>query len=266
MDDKQSIKDMRKMANTILLALLATLFTGCSHEELIPIYGEQQAGKIVLRGYNALQDSLQVFANGKLLEIGNHDSFVGEITKDYEFVYYANQTENIDIVNKATGGVLHSYGFTAATAVDTISFYHKDGIWLDNVLTFEPGILSSSTGFTGYRFIFPTLNRYSHSGYEGPIDAIIKKVNGQVLGVAQNITNDSFSDFVEFAFGAPPILNVELVKHGTTESYVAGQQVIVQMVMQNNKSRLVVLDEKADANGVFTGVNGTIDLVDYFDF
>lgn len=257
---------MKKIFNTILLfSLLATLFTGCANEDMTPIYGEQVAGKVVIRGYNALQDSIQVVANGEPLLIDEHDAFIGEITKDYEFVYYDNQSENIDIINKATGETLQSYSFTADTAIDTLSFYHKDGIWLDDVLSFEPGVLSG-TGQTGYKFIFPTMNRYSNSGYDGAIDAIIRKTNGQELGVAENITKDSFSTFVEFAFSSPPILNVELVKHGTTESYISGQQVIVQMVMQNNKSRLIVLDEKIDESGVFSGVNGTINLVDYFDF
>lgn len=265
-DIEQFIMEMKKIFNTIfLLMMLAALFTGCVNEDMTPIYGEQKAGKVVIRGYNALQDSIRVIANGEPLIIAEHDAFMGEIAKDYEFVYYDTQSENIDIVNMVTGEILHSYSFTSETLIDTLSFYQSDGMWIDNVLSFEPGILSG-TGRTGYRFIFPTMNRYSNSGYEGPIDAIIRKANGQVLGVAENITKDSFSNFVEFVFAPPPILNVELVKHGTTESYVAGQQVIVQMVMQNNRSRLIVLDEKVNESGEFSGVNGTINLVDYFDF
>lgn len=257
---------MKKTLYTILLlSLMAALLTGCANEDMMPIYGEQQAGKVVIRGYNALPDSIQVMADGELLPIAEHDAFVGEIAKDYEFVYYDSQSEQIDIVNQISGEILHSYTFTTETPIDTLSFYQNDGIWIKDVLSFKPGILSG-TGRTGYRFIFPTMNRYSNSGYEGPVDAIIRKVNGQVLARAENITKDSFSAFVEFAFAPPPILNVELVKHGTEESYVSGQQVIVQMVMQNNKSRLIVLDEKADESGAFSGVNGTINLVDYFDF
>jgi len=110
------------------------------------------------------------------------------------------------------------------------------------------------------------MNRYSNSGYNGAIDAIIKKPNGQVLGVAENITKDNFSNFVEFAFAPPPIFTVQLIKHGTNESYVTGQEIIVQMAMQNNKSRLIVLDEKTNENGIFSGVDGSVNLVDYFDF
>ncbi|TRW27237.1 hypothetical protein FMM05_00955 [Flavobacterium zepuense] len=257
---------MKKFFSTlVLLVLLSSLVTGCGNDDLTPLYEEQSPGKIVIRGYSALQDSIQVFANGELLEIGEQNAFKGDIITDYEFVFYNKKTEALEIVNKVSGSVLHSYSFPATTPIDTLSFYVKEGIWIDNVLAFQPGTLTA-TGRTGYRFIFPTLNRYSNSGYDGPIDAIIKKTNGQVLGISQNITKEGFSTFAEFAFAPPPVINVELVKHGTTESYITGQQVIVQMVMQNNKSRLIVLDEKANESGAFSGVEGTINLVDYFDF
>lgn len=250
---------------TLFVLMLSAFFIGCSNEDMKPLYEEQVPGKVVIRCYSALKDSLQIVANGKRLEIDDHDTFTGKIIKDYEFVYYDNKAENIDIVNKRTGEILHSYHFTSNTSTDTLSFYAKDGIWMDDVLSFEPGVLSS-TGVTGYKFIFPTMNRYSNSGYNGAIDAIIKKTNGQVIGVVENITKDSFSNFIEFTFATPPIFTVQLVKHGTTESYVPGKQVVVQMVMQNNKSRLIVLDEKANESGNFSSVDGSINLVDYFDF
>ena len=257
------------MKNTYIVLFFVfaftTLFTGCANEDLTPLYGEQVAGKVVIRGYSALRDSIQIVANGEPLKIGTTTTFTDRITKDYEFVFYDNAIENIDVVNKTTGAVIHSYSFTAATPIDTISFYQKESIRIEDVLFFEPGTLSG-TGRTGYRFIFPTMNLYSNSGYNGPVDAIIRKTSGQVLATAENITKESFSNFVEFAYAPPPIINVELVKHGTTESYVPGRQVIVQLVMQNNKSRLIVLDEKSSESGAFTGVEGTINLVDYFDF
>ncbi len=248
-----------------MLSLPAALYISCGNEDMTPIYGEQEPGKVVIRSYNDSKDSLQVNASGKLLSIDDKDTFKGRIVTDFEFVFYDNQIKNIDIINKNTGAVLQSYNFTTTKLVDTLSFYHKDGIWIDNVLSFKPGILSAP-GRTGYRFIFPTLNRFSNSGYDGPLDAIIRKVNGEVLGVAENITKDEFSTFAEFDFGAPPVLQIELVKHGTTESYITGKRVIVQSVMQNNKSRMIVLDEKANESGTFTGVDGTINLVDLFDF
>lgn len=257
------------MKNTIksilLFFLLVLLFAACASENMTPLYGEEMAGKVVIRSYNALEDSLQIVVEGKIQEIGARDAFTGKIVTDYEFVFYDNKTEHIDIVNKTTGEMLKSYSFRPDTPIDTLSFYSMDGIWIENVLANKPGVLSA-TGSVGYRFIFPAMNRYSKSGYDGPVDAIIRKVNGQLMGVVENIGKDNFSDFIEFAYAPPPILNIELVKHGTTESYVTGQQVIVQMVMQNNKSRLIVLEEKADESGTFTGVNGTLNLVDYFDF
>lgn len=257
---------MKNIFKTILFVLmLAAFFAGCSNEDMKPLYEDQIAGKVIIRGYTALKDSLQIVANGKPLKIDDYDAFKGKILKDYDFVYYSNKAENIDIVNKATGEVLHSYSFAAKTSTDTLSFYVKEGIYIDNVLSFDPGVLSA-TGNTGYKFIFPTMNRYSKSGYDGALDGIIKKTNGQVIGVAENITKESFSNFVEFAYAPPPIFTVQLVKHGTTESYISGQQVIVQMVMQNNKSRLIVLDEKINDNGAFSGVDGSNNLVDYFDF
>jgi hypothetical protein len=257
--------DMKKIAALFSITFWAVLFTGCANEELTPFYTQQAQGKIVIRSFSALADSLQVVANGTLLEIGDKDTFAGRIETDYEFVFYDNKTENIDIVSKSTGEILHSYSFTAEKPTDTLSFFAKDGIWLDDVLSTPPGTLSGN-GKTGYKFIFPTMNRFSNSGYDGAVDAIIKKTNGEILAVAENITKESFGDFVEFDFSSPPILNVELVKHGTSEPYVAGVPVIVQIVMQNNKSRLIVLNEKVDENGAFSGVEGTINLADLLNF
>jgi len=257
------------MQNTLkrlfFLLPLTALAWSCTNDELTPQYGEQEAGKIVIRAYNALQDSIQINANGKALKIADKDAFVKKIVKDYEFVYYNDEVENIDILDKVTGETLHSYSFTKSASTDTLSFYNNNGYWIDDVLSSRPGKLSG-TGYTGYRFIFPTLNRYSKTGYTGSLDGIIKKTNGQLLGTIENITQGEFSAFIEFPFGSPPIIKMELVKHGTTESYIPGQQVFVQMVMQNNKSKLIVLEEKATENGTFSGVEGVINLTDYFDF
>lgn len=256
---------MKSIMRSLLLFIVAGMFlTGCE-DELTPLYRPQAPGKVVIRGFNALADSVQVVANGEPLKIGNLTAFKGRIVTEHKFVFFDHLPENINIVNKATGEVLRSYTFTDEQPVDTISFYAKEAIYIDEVLASPPGTLSA-TGRTGYKFIFPTMNRYSNSGYDGPIDVIIKKTNGEVLGVAENITKDSFGTFVEFPFGPPPVITVELVKHGTTESYVTGQPVIAQMVMQNNRSRLIVLEEKMNDNGTFGGVNATTNLVDHFDF
>lgn len=257
---------MDNLIKIVIAFLITTIFlSACTNDNLIPVYQEQKAGKVVIKGYNASQDSIQVSLDGKLLVIDNRDAFLKKIEKTYEFVFYDNSTKTIEIINKKTKQVLHSYNFTAAKPVDTLSFYAKENIWIENVLSQKPGTLSTTKN-TGYRFIFPNINLYAKSNYAGTLDAIITKANGQEIGVVQNITKNSFSAFLEFPFGSPPILNIELVKHGTTESYIPGKKVAFQTVMQTNKSKLIVLEEKADANGVFSGVDGTINLTDYFSF
>lgn len=250
----------------VLFALLTLFFVACTNENLTPLFSEQQAGKVIIKSYNAIEkDSVQLVANGAVQKIGKKDAFVKKITDNYEFVFYENKKENIEVVDKASSKVLKTYSYTVNKPVDTLSFYYNDGIWLDHVLSNKPGKLSS-TNNTGYRFVFPTMNRYSNSGYDGPIDVIIRNYNGQIVGVAENITKDRFSNYVEFIYSTPSVLNIELVKHGTKESYVTGKPIIIQIGMQRNKSKLIVLDEKADANGLFNKVEATINLADYFDF
>lgn len=255
---------MKKLLLETAVFCILLILTACVNEDLTPIYGPQEPGKIVLRGYNAAADSIHISINGEFLELNDKDAFVNEISKDHGFVFYDNEAKNIAIISQATGDTLQSYTFTTQQPIDTLSFYIKPDFYIDGVLSFTPGVLSA-TGQTGYRFIFPTQGLYSNGDYDGPLDGIIRKTNGQQLGVVENITKTSFSTFSEFPFSAPPILKMELVKHGTTESYINGQQVFVTMVMASNKSRLVILEEVA-AEGAFSGVNGTIDLVDFFDF
>lgn len=257
---------MDNLVKIVIAFLITTIFlSSCTNDHLTPLNQEQKAGKVVIKGYNAMPDSIQVSLDGKLLIIDKHDAFLKKIEKTYEFVFYDNSTKTIEIINKKTKQVLHSYNFTTAKPVDTLSFYAKENIWIENVLSQKPGTLSTTKN-TGYRFIFPNINLYAKTNYTGTLDAIITKANGQEIGVIQNITKNSFSAFLEFPFGSPPILNIELVKHGTTESYVPGKKVTFQTIMQTNKSKLIVLEEKADANGVFSGVDGTINLTDYFSF
>lgn len=251
--------------SAVVLIIPVLLFAACVNEDLVPVYQEQKAGKIVIRGYNALQDSIQISINGKLLVMDKKDAFVKKIVNDHEFVFYNNEVKTIEITNKLSNEVLNSYSFTISKPIDTLSFYASKNIYISRVLSYKPGVLTA-TGLVGYRFIFPTFNKYSNSGYTGSVDAIIKKTNGQIIGTAENINKDGFNSFLEFAYSAPPIINVELVKHGTTESYVPGMQVKFQMSIQNNKSKLIVLDEKANEAGIFTGVDGNTNLADYFTF
>lgn len=259
-----------KMENTvkkmILFAVLTVLFVSCTNENLTPIYGEQQPGKVVIKSYDAMEkDSVQLVVNGVVKKIGKNTAFIKKIVDNYEFVFYEKKVENIEVFNKTTGKIIGNYSFKTDKPIDTLSFYYNDGIWLDKVIANKPGKLTT-TNHTGYRFVFPTMNRFSNSGYNGAIDAIIRNYGGQVVGVAENITKERYSNYVEFLYSTPSVLNVELVKHGTKESYITGKPIIIQIGMQRNKSKIIVLDEKADANGVFTKVEGIINLPDLFDY
>lgn len=249
-----------------LFILMAILFLGsCANDELVPYYQQQKPGKLVIRGYNARTDSIQIAVNGKVIKIGNENAFVKNIVKDYDFVIYENEPKNVVITNKRSKEILHSYQITGEKDLDTISFYTKKELWVDNVLSTRPGVLTKP-GNAGFKFIFPTINRYAASGYNGKLDGIMRNLNGETVGIAKNIGKDEYSSFVEFPASLPPIIKMELVKQGTTESYIAGKQVFVIMLMTKDKSRLIVLDEKKADNGQFSGIDATLNLVDFFDF
>jgi len=257
------------MKNKIVKALyflMAILFLGsCANDELVPYYQQQKPGKLVIRGYNARADSIQIAVNGKVIKIGNKNAFVKNIVKDYDFVIYENEPKNVVITNKRSKEILHSYQITSEQDIDTISFYTKKDLWVGNVLSTKPGVLTKP-GNAGFKFIFPTLNKYSNTGYKGNLDGIIRNLNGETVGIAKNIGKDEYSTFVEFPSSLPPIIKMELVKQGTTESYIAGKQVFVIMLMTQDKSRLIVLDEKKADNGQFSGIDATLNLVDFFNF
>jgi uncharacterized protein YcfL len=258
---------MDNLVKVVILFFIATfLLTSCANDELIPFYQEQKAGKIVIRGYNALQDSIQISVNNKIVVADKkHDAFMKKIEKDYEFVFYDNEVKTVNITNKKTKQLIYSKSFTTQKSVDTLSFYVKENLLVSDFLSNKPGTLSAP-GLTGYRFIFPGINQYSKSGYNGPIDAIIRKINGEVVGISKNIDKNKAGSFVEFTFSLPPIIEVELVKHGTSESYVPGKRIAFRTVMQKNKSALIVLEEKANEDNTFARVEGFLNLADYFSF
>ncbi|RWW91947.1 hypothetical protein [Flavobacterium cerinum] len=238
-------------------------FTACEKDTFLPYYPSQTRGKMTIIAYAT--DSINIDANAKPLLFDDEDIFIKNINEIYEFVSFDNQDEVLHIKDYQTGLTIHTYTYANAAPRDTISFFYKKDYFIDNVLSFKKGSLSQ-TGRTGYKFIFPNMGAYSGSTYTGALDAIIRNLSGQVLGVAQNITKEDFSTFVEYPFNPPPVIKVELVKHGTNESYIGGKQIIVEMVMQSNKSKMIVLEETQDESNTFTGVTGSIDLTQYFDF
>ena len=260
---------MNLLPKLFVFLILITLVTSCSTDEKLPFYSNEtnQPGRVTISGYSALNDSLQVRVNDKIIEINKDKktAFVKKIEKEYDFVYFGSQGKTISILNKNTKAVLHTYQFNAQKVKDTISFFAKENLWIDNISRIKPGVLSK-TANSGYKFIFPNQNVYSKNSYTGNLDGIIRKINGQVLGTVENINKEKFSSFIEFPFSSPPTILMELVKHGTTESYIPGQKVTVIMTMSVNKSKLIVLEEKLDANGNFSGVEGTLNLTDYFVF
>jgi hypothetical protein len=257
------------LTRVVIFSIIIAFFTSCANDELTPLYGNEtgQPGKVVITGYSALNDSIQINVNGKLVALGinKKTAFTKKIETEYQFVYFGDQGRTFEIINQATKQVLHTNNFTVERPIDTLSFFAKENIWIENISAIKPGVLTKS-GNTGYKFIFPTQNVYSKSGYEGNLDGILRKLNGQTIGTIENINKDVFSAFIEFPYSSPPTILMELVKHGTTQSYIPGQKVIVILTMSINKSKLIVLDEKQDANGAFAGIDANLNLVDYFVF
>lgn len=259
-----------KITKAFFLTVILAILGACTNDELTPYYDQRkrEIGKVAIHGYNALNDSIQMTVNGKLIEIGkdkNNTAFVKKIEKDYDFVFFNDEVKTLVITNKKTSQILGTYLFTNQTPSSSLYFYSKEDLYIDDVSFLKPGILTQ-TGTAGFKFLFPSLNKYSGSSYKGTLDGIITKSNGQVLGTVKNISKDAPSDFIEFPFSTPAAIKMELVKHGTKESYITGQKVIVALTMTNNKSKQIILEEKQDANGKFSGVEGVINLADFFTF
>lgn len=252
-----------KIVKILLFSIVLILCQACINDDMVPYYEQQQPGKVVIRGYNALKDSIQIAVDGKIIKTGKVDAYTKKIVKDYEFVFYGDKDKVVEITNKASKKIIHSYRLTNKNPKDTISFYVKEDLWIDNVLSAKPGKLTK-TGYAGFKFIFPTLNKYAASGYTGKLDGIMRKVNGELVGVVKNIDKDSYSDFIEFPASLPPIIRMEIVKHNTTEPYIKDKPIITIMLMTANKSRLIVLDERKDGDAVY--VDASLNLVDFFDF
>jgi hypothetical protein len=251
------------LVKTVFFVMAVLCFTACEKDTLLPYYPTQEKGKMVIMSYAA--DSINIVANAQLLSFDDKDIFIKDINEIYEFVSFDNQDEVLGIKDYHTGETVHTYRYANAAPLDTISFFYKKDYFIDDVLSFRKGTLSQA-GYVGFKFIFPNMGQYSGSSYEGTLDAIIRNLNGQVLAIAENINKNKFSTFAEYPFKSPPVIKVELVKHGTNESYIEGKQIIIEMVMQNNKSKMIVLEETKNESNAFSGVRGSIDLTQYFDF
>ena len=67
---------MKNTLKKLLPCLLFAIFvTACTNENMALQYPEGIEGKVVIRSYNAMQDSLQINAGGKFLQINKKDAF-----------------------------------------------------------------------------------------------------------------------------------------------------------------------------------------------
>ncbi len=262
----------KKSVLKISLSLALLFGVIACQSDLEPQDHSDVAGTFVIKGYAT--DTVYLKVGDMFLENREETKFIKEIDLEYKFVYQNGEAQSIDVLSNESGEEIITYSFTAeAPTLDnyitrnTIAFLYTPDFLMKNVYNFEPGELSAS-GNVGYKFMFPAMNKISNSGYIGALDGIITNyVTKEQLAVVENITTDNFSDFVEFPYSSPNIIEMELVKHGTTESYVEGETIIVQMIMKKSKSRLIVLNETSDSNEAKGfRVTGNMDLTSYFDY
>ncbi|MGA9650485.1 hypothetical protein [Pedobacter sp.] len=232
-----------------------------------------EPGKMSIQGYVLSDtDSVRVSANDKDIEVNKKTIFTKKLETSYQFVsYFNNPTQkSFKVINNRTQEVMitEDLDFSDPTAQlqDTISFFYKSpSILIKDVYKDKPGKLTSNN-HTGFRFMFPNMNYYSKSDYTGTVDAILTKFpSGELIARVENIGKERFSEYIEFLYYSPPIMRLQLVKHGTTESYLnSGVAVTVDISLQTGKSKLIIIEEKTDANGIFNGINASLDLRTYF--
>lgn len=269
----------KNIAKITLGLCIGLNFIACSNTDL-----EEQTlpllGKVTVEGF-ALDISVQVKEDGTLLqEAGSSENteFTEDVILNFEFTH-TNQPKIIELLSyqddKQTSLKNYSIdppeeaqtelGENAFSTFDKITFFLTPDMLLDDVFQHSPGVLTNPDN-VGYKFMFPTINRISKSGYEGTLDAIITSFRGQELGVVENINTETFSNFIELPYGAPPFIYIELVKHGTTESYISGETIKIRKIIKKNTSGLIVLNEVANDDGSFKEVSTSIDLTTYFNY
>lgn len=258
--------------------LLSFALVGCNNALEVQETNFGLVGEISIQGYvlsnNA--DSVRIKINNKILEINEDSVFTKSIQNEYEFVNYYDKVipRNIQVISHLSEEVLEEKEFIYNNAavseiLDTVSFFYKaPSIFISDVYKDRPGKLTANN-YMGYRFRFPNMNYYSKSGYDGTLDAVITTFLGVPLATAENINPETFSAYVEFdtSLAIPPLLNLEIVKHGTAESYLSdGSPIKIVLPVESGKSKLVLLEETVDASGNFTGVSASTDLRNYFNY
>ncbi len=273
----------RKINLKIVLGLCMVLsIISCENDDLKEEnYLSSRPGKLFIEGY-AKNDTIQVTVDDVLITDINGDKINTEFTKkvsiETSFIYQ-NTSKTVKFFSYFGKKRTELKSFRLNPPEDQpqfgdnieneniMTFFAAPGIFIDNVYQYNPGVFSdASIDQVGFKFIFPAMNYISKSDYKGKLDAIITSFRGTELGVVENIGADSFSDFIEFPFTAPPFVFIELVKHGTKESYIPGETVKIRKAIKKNTSGLIVLNEEGNEDGSFKEVKATIDLTEYFDY
>ena len=65
------------LTRVLIFSVSLAFFASCANDELTSLYGNQtdQPGKVVIIGYSALNDSIQITVNGKPVELKDISSF-----------------------------------------------------------------------------------------------------------------------------------------------------------------------------------------------
>ncbi len=266
------MKHILSITACILVGLV--LFQSCEKDLEENEYNFGFEGTIFFNSYAVKGDTLQVVVNDSVY------STTFSLLKSFEYgfvKYYGVEKDlKVSIVNQNTLDTVHTYNFSfvddeGQVAIDTTSFYYKsNGTFIDNAMDIEAGTLSDSSNNVGLWFIFPNMNYYSHSSYEGTVDVIIADwLTGEAIDTAENVGADAFGDFVEFSYSSAilaGLVNLQIVKHGTGESYLDdGSDVTIEKWQTiQATSKLIVLEESADDNGSFEGLEANIDLATVF--
>ncbi len=262
-----------KQAFIILGAIVVMLiFHSCEDSLTNHVYYFGFIGTITFTTYAAEGDTLQIVYNDSA-----YATYTMKNSLEYDFIKYYEKESDLDfyIINKSTTDTIHTYSFSFIddddqSADGIVSFYYKsNGIFIDSTSFISAGVLSDTKNDFGVRFMFPNMNYYSNSSYEGTVDVIISdNGTGDEIDTVEDVSTDAFSDFVEFPYSSATsgLVDLQIVKHGTSESYLDdGSDVIIEAwKITQAASKLFLIEETADDNGNFSGVESTLSLTTIF--
>ena len=290
------------MYKNIIIKLMGVAFIGlnilaCTSNTLEiedELYSKVVKGYLGFKGYAT--DSIQFRVDGYNLKkehrvassvVGWLDAYQGDFdfSESYDqFVFtYVNGEKTLEIVSKKDQNVLYTtvlkapevvlnegkYDEEPTEPIIIPSFFASTGAFLENVEEqYAPGVLTDPAN-VGFKFMFPNINYFSKAGSKaGDLEVLITNASDKELARVALKEGNTFSEFVEFPFTDTkglPYVYITVVKHGTTEPYIAGLEKGVKGISLNTSS-LILLEEVANKDGSFKGISALIDLMDYFDF